>query len=208
MSEGRSLKGISNTIFVLGILAAVVTSSFVSTFVAAQWMRGPRGPQGEQGPQGPPGVSKIPLAYKMIDLSISLDHSTYPEWVDLADWNGPMSVQITTENKSNLLIVFYAYLRGEWASSTIGWARIDIRALVDDALAWPSDRMFFNGVQGLETPSWNYGANVSSHAPYCGVFNAPVSAGLHNVKIQWSVLGLTSATVLQSYLIVYALPDA
>jgi hypothetical protein len=205
-----SYAGVSRRIFIAGLIVAILASSSLSTIIATQWAVGPQGPKGDKGdtgPQGPPGVSKIPVAYKVHDLSISLDGPTYPEWVDMVGLEGPISVQISTENESNLLIVFYAYLRGEWAPSTIGWARIDIRALVDDALAWPSDRMFFEGVQGLETPSWNYGANVTSHSPYCGVFNAPVSAGLHNVKIQWSVLGLTSATVLDAYLIVYALPN-
>jgi len=212
MSIERSAKNypwVSRRTFIAGFIVAILISSLISFIIATKLAVGPQGPKGEKGepgPRGPPGISEIPVAYKVHESSISLDGETYPEWVDMIGIEGPISVQIRTENKSNLLIIFYAYLRGEWAPSSFGWASIRIRAVVDGEIAWPSNRMLSQGVKALEVPSKEYGANVSSHTPFCGIFNAEVSAGLHSVKIQWSTLGLTRATALYVYLIVYALP--
>lgn len=119
----------------------------------------------------------------------------------------PISAQISVENESSLIIVFQAYLRVYWAPTTIGWARVDIRALVDNEPASPDE------MQGVEAESWVYGTNVSGHAPYCGMFWRQVSAGVHDVKIQWYVFasnayGPYSAYALNPCLIVYALPNS
>ncbi len=214
MCAEKNLTGISRTTFLAGLVAAILVSSLLSVAVTTQWAKGPQGDKGDtgdigpQGLTGPSGISKIPMVYEMGQSSYQLNGPTYPNWVDVSDpFFGPLSVQISTANQSHLLILFYAYLRGEWRNTTIGWARIDIRALVDNELTWPSSDLFFSGVQSLETPSWTYGANVESHSPYLGAFNAQVTAGMHTVKMQWSVLALTSATMLDPYLVVYALPD-
>jgi hypothetical protein len=117
-----------------------------------------------------------------------------------------MSIQFSVENRSNVVIVFQAYLRVFWAPTTIGWSRIDLRALVDNSPARP-DQM-----QGVEVPSWSYGANVSGNAPYCGVFWQEVSAGVHDVKMQWCIFadnanGQYSGLALHPVLLVYALPN-
>jgi len=59
--------GISQTVFIGGLVFAIVTSSLLSTLVATQWgiAQGPKGdkgdtgPQGEQGPQGPADVFTV-----------------------------------------------------------------------------------------------------------------------------------------------------
>jgi len=57
MSEGKSLTGISKTTFIVGLIAAILASSFISTIVAMQWavVQGPKGDKGDTGPQGPQG---------------------------------------------------------------------------------------------------------------------------------------------------------
>ena len=60
MSEGKSLTGISRTTFIVGLIIAILASSFISTLVAMQWavIQGPKGDPGLQGlqeEQGPPG---------------------------------------------------------------------------------------------------------------------------------------------------------
>jgi len=48
-------EGISKTMFLTGIIIAILASSAISTAVSMQWARGPKGDKGETGPQGPPG---------------------------------------------------------------------------------------------------------------------------------------------------------
>ncbi len=66
MSRGKSLTGISTTIFIVGLVAAILASSLISTVATTQLglvqgpkgdtgPQGPQGSQGEQGPQGPQG---------------------------------------------------------------------------------------------------------------------------------------------------------
>jgi len=204
-----SLKGVSKTALLVGVVVAILASSLISTAISMQYARGPKGDKGDTGsvgPQGPPNISRIPFAYKRSFVHAEANY-TYPEWVDIVSVaNESMSVQVSVDNSSNLLIVFQAYLRVYWAPATIGWARIDIRALVDNASAWPDE------MQGVEAPSESYGASVSGNAPYCGVFWQQVSAGVHSVKIQWRVFasdanGPYSAIALNPYLIAYALPS-
>ena len=50
--------GISQTVFVGGLIFAIVTSSLLSTLVATQWgiAQGPKGDKGDTGPQGLAGL--------------------------------------------------------------------------------------------------------------------------------------------------------
>lgn len=49
-------KGISKTIFVVGLVIAILVSSLISTLVATQMgLKGPKGDKGDTGPQGPQG---------------------------------------------------------------------------------------------------------------------------------------------------------
>ena len=205
-----SSQGVSKPTFLAGIILAILASSLISTAISMQYAIGPKGDKGDIGPigpQGPSGISRIPLVYKDSFVGAEANY-TYPEWVDIVNvFNEPISAQISVENESSLLIVFQAYLRVYWAPTTSGWARVDIRALVDDSPASPDE------MQGVEAPSPGYGANASGHAPYCGVFWRQVSAGVHNVRIQWRVLasnayGPYSVYALHPYLIVYALPNS
>jgi len=54
MSEGKSLKGISRTTFIVGLLIAILASSCISTLIAMRWvgLQGPKGDKGEKGDKG------------------------------------------------------------------------------------------------------------------------------------------------------------
>jgi len=59
MAKGSS-KGISNVIFVAGLLGSILASSVISTLVVTQvGLRGPQGPKGDKGDQGPAGPQGI-----------------------------------------------------------------------------------------------------------------------------------------------------
>ena len=88
MSEGKSLVGISKTTFVVGIIIAILASSFISTIAATQWVliqglkgekgdKGDTGPQGPQGLQGPQGEKGDPGGVEP-DVTVSLT-STYTD---------------------------------------------------------------------------------------------------------------------------------
>jgi len=55
MSKGKSFTGISTTIFIAGLIVAVLASSALSTTVATQLAVGPQGPKGDQGDTGSQG---------------------------------------------------------------------------------------------------------------------------------------------------------
>lgn len=50
MSEGKSL-GISNKMFIAGLIIAILASSILSTVIATQWAIGPQGPKGDKETQ-------------------------------------------------------------------------------------------------------------------------------------------------------------
>jgi len=53
------VKGISKSIFVIGLVIAVATSSVISILASMQFARGPQGPQGPQGLQGLQGPQGV-----------------------------------------------------------------------------------------------------------------------------------------------------
>ncbi len=59
MSEGKALAGISTTIFVVGLVIAILASSALSAVVVMQLAVGPQGPQGPAGIQGPQGATGL-----------------------------------------------------------------------------------------------------------------------------------------------------
>ncbi len=62
VSEGKNLAGISTTVFVVGLIIAILASSALSIVVVTQFAMGPQGPQGSQGPagiQGPQGATGL-----------------------------------------------------------------------------------------------------------------------------------------------------
>ena len=48
--------GISKTMFIVGLIIAVLVSTGISTVITTQYARGPKGETGPQGEQGPQGV--------------------------------------------------------------------------------------------------------------------------------------------------------
>jgi len=52
-------KLVSMTVFLAGLIAAILVSSVVSAVVSTQWAVGPQGPEGPQGPQGEQGVQGL-----------------------------------------------------------------------------------------------------------------------------------------------------
>jgi hypothetical protein len=60
MSEGKNL-GISKTMFIIGLIIAILASSLISVMAAMQWalVKGPKGDTGATGSQGPQGLQGI-----------------------------------------------------------------------------------------------------------------------------------------------------
>jgi hypothetical protein len=52
-------KFVSVSVFLAGLIVAILVSSGVSAVVSTQWARGPQGPEGPQGPQGEQGVQGL-----------------------------------------------------------------------------------------------------------------------------------------------------
>ena len=197
----------SKTTFLVGIVVAILASSLISTVISTQYVRGPKGDKGDSGPVGPQGlsgISRIPFASYAPLSGFSSTNST--ESVDMLAYDSTsftMSVQISVENKSNLAIVFNAYLRLEWSQTGIGWTYATITALVDGNQTSPYE------TRAIETSSSVFGAYSSSAHGYSGFFWKEVVAGTHNVKIQWKVSDSnTKAYAMNQYLVVYALPSS
>jgi len=57
MSKEKSLAGLSTTTFIVGLVAAILASSLISTVATTQLglVQGPKGDKGDVGPQGPQG---------------------------------------------------------------------------------------------------------------------------------------------------------
>ena len=51
--------GISKTMFMAGIIIAILASSAVSAVVSTQWAKGPKGDKGDTGPQGIQGLRGV-----------------------------------------------------------------------------------------------------------------------------------------------------
>jgi len=56
---GIAQKLVSMTVFLAGLIAAILVSSVVSAVVSTQWAVGPQGPEGDTGPQGEQGVQGL-----------------------------------------------------------------------------------------------------------------------------------------------------
>lgn len=216
-----AFRGITTTIFVVGLIAAILIASFISIGLSSilnlsgtkgekgdkgdTGATGPAGPAGPQGPQGLTGTLDVPIVHHSYAYH-GESNETYPNFVDIvatSAWD-PL-IQISVNETSNLVIIFQTYLRLTWSPTTLGWARIDIRALVDSSPATPDT------MQGIEAPSTTPGQTVSSHAPFTGIFYQKVQPGTHSIRIQWDVFASNqngnSAYALQPELIVYALPS-
>ena len=212
--------GISKTIFISGIILALVASSIISYVLVTQLTSveglkgeqgdtgptGPMGPQGLQGEQGligpaglAGGITEIPIS-SFSRWSDSFTTSS-TQWTDIIVSNNPVSTQITVESDSTLLLTFNSYLRGTWLSTTSGWTRLEIRALIDNVPATPET------VYALEVPSGQSGSDASSHNSHSSSFLGNVSAGTHTIRIQCQLLGLTEAVILYPSLIVQAFPN-
>jgi hypothetical protein len=55
MSEGKNSKVITRTMFVVGLIIAILASSLISSAVTMQWARGPKGDKGDKGDAGDAG---------------------------------------------------------------------------------------------------------------------------------------------------------
>jgi hypothetical protein len=196
--------GISQTTFLLGIVAAVLVSSIIAPVVGnqlglvqgppgepgeqgpqgLQGERGPSGPQGPQGEQGPQGLQGLQGDPGLPGLSIGPQYASYYgdasetlntiEWVDMPD----TFVNLVVAETSHLLILF----SGEFAL-TYG-DELRIRAIVDDRvdqtrpnIAYPNAGSIVSNIHVTS----NY--DVVSFTFYL----TNVSAGACTVKIQWQI---------------------
>jgi hypothetical protein len=53
----KETSGVSNRVFITGLIIAILISMALSTVIATQWATGPQGPVGPQGEQGPIGAT-------------------------------------------------------------------------------------------------------------------------------------------------------
>ena len=177
MTEATNL-GISRTTFAVGLIVAILASSLISIGAVTQTglIKGPKGDKGDtgatglQGPQGPSGISKIP--FDMIE-GYESDYTNSTEYTDIKG----MSLSITTEKSSNLLIIFTAnlVLQGPDGWSASGW----LRAVVDNVRASPWE------VPGINIDFEDAGQKRDRNT---FVFSEAVVPGTHIVKIQWKVM--------------------
>ena len=87
MSEGKSL-GISNKMFIAGLITAILASSILSTVIATQWAIGPQGPAGATGSQGEPGIGFDPVGLVSIPASAFVPkYNTDNVRIDSFLWN-------------------------------------------------------------------------------------------------------------------------
>ena len=167
--------GISKTMFVVGLIAAILASSLVSVVIVTQLptAKGPKGDKGDTGAtglQGPAGESEISnVSFARVEVDADSTGSTV-----YMDINGA-SLSIVTEKNSSLLIVFSAALDGQANKNYSGY--VYLRALVDSIPTSPS---------GIEALYINMGE--TTHDPMRAfVFDTTVIPGTHNVTIQWMV---------------------
>jgi len=199
--------GISQTTFLLGIIAAVLASSIIAPVVGNQLglVQGPPGEQGERGPQGlqgeqgtqglqgergPPGPQGEPgprglqgdpgPPYPSIGPQYASYYGDAPETVNTIEWvDMPDTlVHLVVAETSHLLILF----SGEFAL-TYG-DELRIRAIVDDRvdqtrpnIAYPNAGSIVSNIHVTS----NY--DVVSFTFYL----TNVSAGACTVKIQWQI---------------------
>jgi len=194
---------ISKTIFVIGLVIAVLTSSAISTVISMNYAKGPPGPQGpqglqgpqgeqgppgEQGPQGPPGLPGV-FACKTANDSISTTESL--QFIDMSG----MSVDLTINSTSDIFILVSLEAFPDYDE------RILVRALVGDDVAEP-------GEVYLTPIIYDSASVLVGIASYTFDFHMPtVNPGTYNVKIQWRVTGGTG-DIFNRSLIVIALPSS
>jgi len=195
----KNPKGISNAMFASGLIAAILASSLISVGVVTQLglVKGPKGDKGDtgatgmQGPQGASGISKIP--FDMIE-GYEFDYTNSTEYTDIKG----ISLNITTEKSSNLLIIFSVnlLLNGpkDWGGD--GWLRV----LVNNIPANP---------EGAQAISQEGEVAIAKKDTF--TFSKFVVPGTYTIKIQWMVsfpeLRIALAFINpQSSLIVLALP--
>jgi hypothetical protein len=205
-----NVEGISKTVFISGIILAIMTSSIISTIVVMQIVpsEGLEGDNGDTGNLNETGSSQFPLAFKRGETAII--SASYPAvWDEMVVNNqgnlSHMSLQISVEEESVLIIVLNTYLRFK-TSNECGWFHCDIRAVVDDELASPNETI------GIEITRSAQNDELESAHAYSGMFTQQVSAGTHNVRIEWALVGINEynfmeAQALSPYLTVYALPS-
>jgi hypothetical protein len=193
--------GISQTTFLLGIVAAVLASSIIAPVVGnqlglvsgpqgdqgeqglqglqgepgspgSQGERGPQGLQGLQGDPGPPGPS-IGAQYASVYTDEgAFSNGTAGEWVDLPD----TFVRLVVAQTSHLVIFFSAGVRTH--------TTISLRAVVQDLGRELNDTVYRR--------EWAHpdGTLITSTYWDPQTFHfvmSNVSAGGHYVKIQWKV---------------------
>jgi hypothetical protein len=187
--------GISKTMFVLGLILAILASSLITVAIVTQLpaAKGPKGDTGETGPQGlrgESGISSLPFAR----VDVGADGTSSAQYGDVKG----ASANITTAYNSTLLIVFSAALDCQSTKNFSGY--VYLRALVDSVPASP------NGVEALYVSM-----GEPTHDPMRAfVFDTVVNPGNHTVSIQWMVataaFGASIAANSNCNLQVWALP--
>lgn len=212
MSETKSLTGVSQRTFTVGLIVAILASSALSTGVAMtviqqgpqgpkgdtgdtgpqgiQGLQGPQGPQGlqgqqgVQGPQGPPGLPGV------FAVSWGTDPISTTETVNYADM-ADMSVTLTINETSTVLILVSVEATPSFDE------RIYMTAMINGEAAKPGETVELTPVKS---------SPVSAMASYTFNFFEPsVSPGTYTIKILWLVTGGTGIIYYRT-LTVIALP--
>ena len=197
MTEVKNIIGVSKTMFIIGIIIAILSSTVVSTVVTIQWARGPKGekgdpgpqgiqglqgpqgeqgpigPQGEQGPQGIQGPIGPPGPSWVFVSRTSNESAQTTETMQFVDVN-EASISLVLNTTSHVLIMFST------VSFTGAGGRIYIRALIGETMAHPGEVIL--------TPLMFDPSIMHGYASYAFNFYEPsIDAGVYTVKIQWKV---------------------
>jgi hypothetical protein len=200
MSETKSLTGVSQRTFIVGLIVAILASSALSTGVAMtviqQGPQGPKGdtgdtgPQGIQGLQGQPGVQGPPGLPGVFAVSWGTDPISTTETVNYADMAN-MSVTLTINETSTVLILVSIEATPSLEE------RIYMTAMINEEAAKPGETVYLTPVKS---------SAYSAAAPYTFNFFEPsVSPGTYTIKILWLVTGGTGYIYYRT-LTVIALP--
>ncbi len=178
MSPEEKSTGVSMTMFIAGILIAIIASVLVSTLVAPQ-IGLVQGPKGDTGPQGPQGAIGPAGPAGVFGSAASNDTISTTETMQFIDVEG-MSVTLTLNDTSHILIFFSCEAWPDYDATIV------IRAMVGDTIASP-------GQVYLVPTVWDF-SETDIYTLWWGSYTynfhqTPVDPGTYTIKIQWIISG-------------------
>jgi len=188
MSKDESI-GVSNKVFVMGLIIAILVSSMISVVVAMLFVgtgkvgpQGAKGDAGQQGPKGDPGTGIVASASTSV---LSSATTTATDWSDIPG----TAVTLTLGNTSNLLIMFTSE-----AGNSDPSGRVEIRAMLGSNPA-NTAVVGFTTMVGDATAGTPHTHELGWASYACNFYVPSVSSGTYTVKIQWVVSGINGVSV-------------